>query len=345
MNWNSIVSGLKSFGSTAGMTLKNYTPEILVGVGAVGATAAAVIACKETLKAPEIMKAHKQNIQDIKDAREIAEENKDQIPTVDEETMETKMIPYTKEDYKKDLSIQYWNTTKEFIKLYWKPVLLGGASLCSIFAGTGMLRTRWAGSMAAYAALDASDKMLKENIIKKYGKEELTKLQHGLVEKEIEVEETDENGKTKKVKKKVLTGEKPEQYTDYSRLYDCSNPNWRHNGDENRLWIQGMEHYFNDILAAKKILTLNEVYEDLGFEPVKEGVQTGWTFGRDANPDGDGYVQITIAEVHYDDEEERHYSPRNPRLLLDFNVDGNIYANYKTKKQVDRPVQEVVYAN
>ena len=39
MNWNSIVSGLKSFGSTAGMTLKNYTPEILVGVGAVGATA------------------------------------------------------------------------------------------------------------------------------------------------------------------------------------------------------------------------------------------------------------------------------------------------------------------
>lgn len=345
MNWNSIVSGLKSFGSAAGMTLKNYTPEILVGVGAVGATTAAVIACKQTLKAPAILEEHRANIDSIKDAKEIADQFGGVVECTDEETGEVKSVEYTQKDYKKDLSIQYWNTTKEFIKLYWKPVLLGVASFGAIGAGTGMLRMRWAGSMAAYAALDASDKMLKENIIKKYGKEELTKLQHGLIEKEVEVEETDENGKTKKVKKKVLTGEKPQQYTDYSRLFDCSNPNWNHSQDNNMAWLNGMEHYFNDLLAVKKVLSLNEVYDALGFEPVKEGVQTGWTFGRDANPDGDGYVQLTVVPIHYDDEEERNYSPRNPRLLIDFNVDGNIFANYKSKKEADRPIQEVVYAN
>lgn len=344
MNFN--FNSLKSVANTVGMFCKDHAPEILVGVGIVGSATATVIACKETLKAPEIIKAHKENLQTIKEAKEIAEQNHGRIPSIDEKTQEPTEITYTEKDYKKDVAMCYAHTAKEFVKLYWKPVLLGGASAASICAGTGILRTRWANTMVAYAALDSADKKLQENIVKKYGKEELTKLQHGLIEKEITVEETDEDGKTKKVKKKVLVGEKPEKHTDYSRLFDMGNPNWKPgNGEYNMMWLMGMQQYFNDLLHTKGILSLNEVYDALGFEQCKEGVMTGWTFGDNASDNGDGYVQLTIAEVHYDDKEERNYTPNNPRLLIDFNVDGMIFDNYKKKKDTDKPIKEVVYAN
>ena len=76
----------------------------------------------------------------------------------------------------------------------------------------------------------------------------------------------------------------------------------------------------NDKFYAKGQMTLNEVYEVLGFQPTKAGMVVGWIFDP-KNPTGDNKIEFDIQEVCVADE--------NGNLdwgyAIDFNVDGNIY--------------------
>ena len=61
---------------------------------------------------------------------------------------------------------------------------------------------------------------------------------------------------------------------------------------------------------------MNEVLDDLDLPRTPAGQIVGWT------ADGpDGYVNFRIVEVERETEDGRH----EPVLLLDFNVEGNIW--------------------
>ena len=87
MNMNSIMTTLTRSLSRSGLKLKKHSPEILLVAGIVGAVTSAVMACKATLK-----------------ANDIVEESKTQIDTIHEVSENPEMAEkYSEEDKKKDL--------------------------------------------------------------------------------------------------------------------------------------------------------------------------------------------------------------------------------------------------
>ena len=88
------------------------------------------------------------------------------------------------------------------------------------------------------------------------------------------------------------------------------------------MFIKAQEHYANDLLRAKKRLFLNEVYEMLGLPRTKAGQIVGWVYDLD-NPKCDNYVDFGLFSdnLGYSDDADGF----NPAILLDFNVDGNVW--------------------
>ena len=70
MKANEIMTSAKRTFSKVGFGLQKKSPEILVGIGIVGAVASAVLACKATTKAGAIVEESKNSLADILEAKE-----------------------------------------------------------------------------------------------------------------------------------------------------------------------------------------------------------------------------------------------------------------------------------
>ena len=70
MKANEIMTSAKRTFSKVGFGLQKKSPEILVGIGIVGAVASAVLACKATTKAGAIVEESKNSLADIREAKE-----------------------------------------------------------------------------------------------------------------------------------------------------------------------------------------------------------------------------------------------------------------------------------
>ena len=135
---------------------------------------------------------------------------------------------------------------------------------------------------------------------------------------------TDENGKTKKVKtyETVVTdgAEGP-----FDRIFDRTNTHWT--------GVPGTDLYvLNAILndcrnkltnRSSKIsdgwLTLNEVYNMLGFESTEAGFDWGWTFSR-RNPDESCFPDIDFGISNCSDHVVKDFvSGKEPVIPLHFN--------------------------
>lgn len=99
------------------------------------------------------------------------------------------------------------------------------------------------------------------------------------------------------------------QISQYTRVFDETNPNWSNNPEENMFFLEIAQNMFTDMLRSRGYLFLNEVYDYLGFESSEEGDIIGWN--RD-NGDGCVYFYIDFVNDH------------DLSILLDFNVDGII---------------------
>lgn len=58
--------------------------------------------------------------------------------------------------------------------------------------------------------------------------------------------------------------------------FDEKNPNWSFQDGQNQFFIEAQQDYANDVLRSKGFITLNEVYEMLGFEQTEKGALAGW---------------------------------------------------------------------
>ena len=125
----------RAFGKV-GLKLKKHSPEILIAAGVVGTVTSAVMACKATTKAGDIVEKMKKDLDDIHKASELED------------------VDYTEEDIKKDTTIVYAQTGIKFAKLYGPSVILGTASIVSIRAGHNITRKRNAALTAAYAGVN-----------------------------------------------------------------------------------------------------------------------------------------------------------------------------------------------
>lgn len=300
-NKTEIMKSVNGVASKTVMKLKKHSLEILVVAGIAGTVVSAVLACKATTKVAEIL-----------------DETKGTLDTI-HEGMETGAIngqEYTTEDGKKDTIVVYAQTGMKLAKLYAPAIILGTLSITSILASNNILRKRNVALGYAYAAIDKSFKEYRGRVIERFGEQVDTELKYGIKAKKFEEIEVDpETGKEKKVKKTVMVAD-PNLQSDYAVYFDSKSRNYETNPDYNRMFLKAQQAFANDKLQTRGHLFLNEVLDDLDLPRTPAGQIVGWT------KDGpDGYVNFRIVEVERETEDGRH----EPALLLDFNVEGNIW--------------------
>ena len=303
MKKNELVTKVSGSVHKIGFELKKHSPEIFIAVGVVGTVASAVMACKATTKLNDILEESKGQIDAIHEAPQ-KEELKDRY---DEDMM------------RKDLALVYFQTGVKVAKLYAPAVILGTLSITSIVASNNILRKRNVALAAAYATVDKGFKEYRERVVERYGEQVDYELTHDIKTKEITETVVDEKGKEKQVKKTVEVAD-PNVTNDYIKYFTRSNPYWDDTPDYVELFLRSQQNYANDRLKVDKVLTLNDVYDSLGFQKTKAGMVVGWVFDEN-NEDGDNFIEFNVRKVYIPNE----YGEEELAYAIDFNVDGNIY--------------------
>lgn len=318
MKKEEIMKNVSTTFNKAGLQMKKHSPEILIVAGVIGTVASAVMACKATTKVGKIVEKTKDDVNEIHKAVEAGVTNAGET--------------YNQEDSKKDLTIVYAHTGFELVKLYAPSVILGTLSLTSIVASNNILRKRNAALAAAYATVDKGFKDYRSRVIERFGEEVDRELKNNVKAKKVTTTETDpETGTEKKVKKNQFVVN-PSDISGYARFFEqyttdedgntILNSHWENNNEYNLMFLKAQERYANDLLRAKKRVFLNEVYEMLGLPRSKAGQVVGWVYDPE-NPSGDNYIDFGLYadNLTYSD----FVNGFEPAILLDFNVDGNIW--------------------
>ncbi|MBS6180524.1 MAG: hypothetical protein KH921_07025 [Erysipelotrichaceae bacterium] len=324
MKKTEIMTSVSNTFNKVSFQMKKHSPEILVVAGVIGTVASAVMACRATTRVNSILEKSKENIDAIHDYPE----RKD----VNVKTEDGIINEYTEKDMKKDLTYVYAQTGVELVKLYAPSVALGFLSISSILASNNILRKRNVALAAAYATVDKSFKEYRNRVVERFGQEIDRELKYNIkAQKVSETVVDEETGKEKKVKKEVFVVN-PSDISGYARFFEkytkdeegnsVLNPHWESNNEYNLMFIKARESYANDLLKAKKRLFLNEVYEMLGLPQTKAGQVVGWVYDPE-HPNGDNYVDFGLYadNLSYSD----YANGLDPAILLDFNVDGNIW--------------------
>jgi hypothetical protein len=307
MKTNEIMNNITRKFHKIGFQFKKHSPEILVVAGVVGGVTSAVMACKATTKAGDI-------IEDTKSQLDIIHKGM--------EDGNIRGVEYTKENGTKDLTIVYTQTAVKFIKLYGPAVALGTVSIISILAGHNITRKRNLALAAAYTTIDNSFKQYRNRVIERFGEELDRELRYDIKAKEVEETVVNEDG-TESTVKTTMNIIDPNTISDYSRIFDECNTSWSKSPEHNLVFLKQQQNYANDLLKSRGHLFLNEVYDMLGFPRTQAGQIVGWVYD-EVNPIGDNFVDFGIYNL--DSERARAFVNGYERsILLDFNVDGNVW--------------------
>lgn len=288
-----------------GLLTRKYSPEILIGMGVVGIVTSTVMACKATLKVDTLLDESRTKIEKVKYARSC-----DHVPE----------YKYTEKDYKKDLTVVYVKSGVALVKLYGPAVALGTASIGCILGAHNIMKGRNLALVAAYKAVEQGFNNYRERVIEEFGEEKDQEFKLGIRKEAVVETETDENGKSKKVKTIKETVD-PNKLSVYAKFFDETCSNWSPNPDYNAAFLKCQQNYANDLLHARGHIFLNEVYDMLGIDRTKAGAVVGWVMDKE---NGDNYVDFGVYDVN--NEAARHFvNGRERAILLDFNVNGVIY--------------------
>lgn len=307
MKTNELMNTISRKFNKIGFQFKKHSPEIFVIAGVVGGVTSAVMACKATTKAGDII-----------------EDTKSQLDIIHKGMEDGNIhgVEYTKEDGAKDLTIVYTQTAVKFIKLYGPAVALGTVSIVSILAGHNITRKRNLALTAAYATIDNSFKQYRNRVIERFGEELDRELRYDVKTKEVEETVVNEDGTESTVKTTVNVID-PNTISDYSRIFDECCASWSKSPEHNLVFLKQQQNYANDLLKSRGHLFLNEVYDMLGFPRTQAGQIVGWVYD-EKNPIGDNFVDFGIYNL--DSERSRAFVNGYERsILLDFNVDGNVW--------------------
>lgn len=311
MKSNKIMSSASKALHRVGFQLQKKSPEILVGVGILGAVVSTVLACKATTKAGKVIDEAKKSIDTIHQANERGVTNAGES--------------YSDQDCKKDLTVTYAQTGIKLAKLYGPAVVLGVASAASILASHNIMKKRNVAIAAAYAAVDKSFKDYRGLVLERFGEQVEKELRYGIKAKEIEETVTDSKGKEKTVKKTVDVAEAgwdPSKYSPYAKVFDEGHRDWRKDPEQNMFFLKALQAQANDMLKSRGHLFLNEVYDLLGFKRTTAGASVGWIYD-ERNPVGDNFIDFGLFEVRRPAVAD-FVNGYERSIILDFNVVGDI---------------------
>lgn len=235
-----------------------HSPEILLAAGIISGAATIFFAAKGTLKAGEVIDAHKEKIDQIHEAKEVASEEE-----------------YSEKDAQIDTVKTYVQTGVGFAKIYAPAIIFGAVSLTCILASHGIMRKRNVALAATLATVRTAFDEYRGRVVRDLGKEMDNHFLYDTVEEVVEREVTDpETGKTKKKKEKVQT---PTVTSVYSRFFEGSD-DFEKNGSANYLFIRSQLLTAQRHLVRDGFLFLNDVYKLLGLPLTVAGQSAGWIY-------------------------------------------------------------------
>lgn len=296
----------KSF-KKAQLTVRKHSPEILMVAGVIGTVAGAVMACKETLELEDVLDECKQEKMELEEQYAMCEE-------------------YSEDALKKDQVKLTIKQAAKIVKLYAPSVIMEVTSIGVIFASNDIMRKRNASMAAAYATLNSMYKRYRQNVIESYGEEVDKDMRFGV--KHEKVTEVDEDGNKVKVDARIVDLDNTAlAISDYSRFFQMGCKGFdASSGRYNLLYLKGIQAMFNNKLIADGYVMLNDVYRELGFDTIPEGWSIGWVYDEE-NPIGDNYIDFGLYEAR--NKNQRAVNDWEPVILMDFNVDGNLYEDPK----------------
>lgn len=282
-----------------GFQVKKHSPAMLLVAGITGVVVGTVMACKATTKVNDILEESKEKLDVIKSNEEISEKAA-----------------------KKEITVAYAQTGLKLTKLYGPSLLVGGLSIASILASYKILNGRNVALTAAYAAVDKGFKDYRKNVKDRFGDKVDHELKHNIKQEIVKTIEIDENGNEKQDEKTVEVSYL-DQYSDFAKFFDETSSAWVRDAEQNLVFLKMQQNYANDKLKAQGYLYLNDVYKMLGIPATKAGHVVGWIYD-EKNPVGDNYVDFGIYDINKPGARE-FVNGYEKSILLDFNVDGNIW--------------------
>ena len=291
----------------AQLTVRKHSPEILMVAGVIGTVAGAVMACKETLELEDVLDECKQEKMELEEQYAMCEE-------------------YSEDALKKDQVKLTIKQAVKIVKLYAPSVIMEVTSIGVIFASNDIMRKRNASMAAAYATLNSMYKRYRQNVIESYGEEVDKDMRFGV--KHEKVTEIDEDGNKVKIDTRIVDLDNTAlAISDYSRFFQAGCKGFdASSGRYNLLYLKGIQAMFNNKLIADGYVMLNDVYRELGFDTIPEGWSIGWVYD-ETNPIGDNYIDFGLYEAR--NKNQRAVNDWEPVILMDFNVDGNLYEDPK----------------
>lgn len=269
--------------------LRKQAPHILFGAGVAGFGATVVLSSRATLKLEPTLDEIKFHVNEVKSMYD-----------------DTGNHP----EHARDLAYVYGRGFVAIAKLYGPSVIVGVASIAALSGSHVIMTRRNAGLTAAAATLTKALEEYRGRVREELGEEKERELYHGIKF----VEETIDG-------KKQMVAIKDGPLSGYARYFDEGSPHWNKSADYNRLYVLAQQQYANDLLHSRRHIFLNEVYDMLGIERSAEGQVVGWVMTTEDDSFGDNFVDFGIYEVR----NSGFRDGTEPRVLLDFNVNGVVY--------------------
>ena len=298
----------------AGFVLKQASPEILIGFGILSGIAAIFTACSK-----------------MKETEAIQEDFHEEVEIVKEEEE-----PGTKE-YNIGIVKAGAKLFGRYLKTFWLPILLEILAIIAIWYSHGIMVKRNANLVSAAIVLTQQLEKYRDRVREKVGEEVENDLFYGVTNRKVdEIIGKDEKGKDKKIKvmEKVITNgaEGP-----FDRVFDRNNHNYKGQPGPDMIFIQGIQRAFNDIIKDRATktsngwVTINEVYNQLGFPSVEEGFQWGWIYSNHDPKYMGTYIDFGIND-HSNAAVRDFQNGLEPVIPLHFNCTPFMFSDLKLAK-------------
>lgn len=299
--------------------IKKNWPTIATVGGCAGVIAGTVLACKGAMKLPDILEEHIDRIDDLEDwieevANQEGEVDPEDIPNVGKEKAKI-----------------YGSTALEITKALAPAVALEGTGIFLICSSHVEMGRRQAAISAAYSTLATSFETYRGRVKKLIGDDGERKVYFGADEETVEREEINpDTGRKKKVKEQQLVIDLPTDYSLYARAFcklaitpdgeqNIGSVEWKNDSASNLFFLKSQQNYANDLLHVRGWVSLNDVYEMLGFDRIPEGQVIGWV----DNPEHTKAIDFGIYNMNVRSNQLAVNQPAGyaPAIMLDFNID------------------------
>lgn len=305
LNWGKTMAG-------NGLLLaKAHAPEILVGTGVAGFGLTVYGACKATVRAQEILDEKETKLNLIQE-----QQNRGDITAI-------AAANFAENEKKK--------ARNGLIRAYVPVATTGVASVILVLGGYRMINGRLVATAAAYKTLEAGFDRYRNNVRGEFGEETDWRMLNSIkpedMEKAIEEREINRAIEADNKRKKLHHKKKRDSYQEiYSKIFDQYSDRWRRSWTPDQVfqYLRQKQREANDMLAIRKHIFLNEVYDLLGLERTEEGAVVGWIITKN-NPDS--FVDFGIDNMPEGKLREILSATRNEdiQIRLHFNPDGLIY--------------------